>query len=55
MNNEHKKIKRLQHKETTNTRGKENDSSSILFKHLGFGKKWQPLESDAPFTSSAKP
>jgi hypothetical protein len=55
MNNEHKKIESLQHKETTNTREKENDSSSLLFKHLGFGKKWQPLESNTPFISNAKP
>jgi hypothetical protein len=55
MNNEHKKIESLQHKEETNTRGRENDSSPLLFKHLGFRKRRQLLESGSHSTFNPKP
>ncbi len=53
MNNElenwkHATQRRNQHKR------KINDSNSFLFKHLGFEKKKQPLENDAPSTSNPK-
>jgi hypothetical protein len=55
MNNEHKKIESLQHEEKTNARRRKNDSSPLLFKHLGFRKRRQPLESGSHFTSNLKP
>jgi hypothetical protein len=39
MNIDLKKIESLQHKEETNARRMKNDSSSFLFKHLGFRKR----------------
>jgi len=50
-----KKFENLQHKEKTNARGRENDSIYFLFKHLGFRKKSQLLESGTPSTSNPKP
>jgi hypothetical protein len=44
MNIEFKKIESLQHKEETNARIIKNDSSFLLFKHLGFrreGSHWK--------------
>jgi hypothetical protein len=55
MNNEHKKIESLQQNEETNIRGRENDSSPHLFKHLGFKKRRQLLESGSHSTSNPKP
>lgn len=55
MKNEHKKIESLQHEKETNGRGKKNDSSPFLFKHLGFKKRRQLLESGSHSTSNPKP